>query len=46
MNTTLSRALRADKKLTFDWITTGDNDNSDCRHTEIKLDLGIRYVIP
>lgn len=46
MNATLSKALRADQKLTFEWVTTGDDDNSDCRHTEIKLDLGLRYVMP
>lgn len=46
MNAQLSQALRADKDLTFEWITTGDNDNSDCRHTEIDLGLELRYVMP
>lgn len=46
MNKILSQALQADNKLTFEWITTGDDDNSDCRHSEIDLSLGLRYVMP
>jgi len=46
MNVKLSTALRADQDLTFEWITTGDNDNTDCRHTQIDLGLELRYVMP
>lgn len=44
MDAILARALQKDRSLSFDWITTGDNDNSDCRHTEINLKLKLRYV--
>ena len=46
MNKTLSKALQNQNKLTFEWVTSGDDDNSDCRHTEINLSLGLRYVMP
>ncbi|MES2744487.1 MAG: hypothetical protein V4655_03630 [Bdellovibrionota bacterium] len=46
MKANLARSLQSDRKLTFDWITTGDNDDSDCRHTAINLKLNVRYVTP
>lgn len=44
MDAILAKSLQKDKRLTFDWITTGDDDNSDCRHTKIDLKLKLRYV--
>lgn len=46
MDAVLAKSLQKDQSLTFDWITIGDNDDSDCRHTEIKLNLKLRYVLP
>ena len=30
--------------LTFSMITTGDNDNTDCRHSPVNLELQVSYV--
>ncbi|MBC7659833.1 MAG: hypothetical protein H7249_09005 [Chitinophagaceae bacterium] len=46
MNLKLSEVLQDTNLLTFEWITTGDNDDSDCRHTEIDLNLNVSYVVP
>ncbi len=46
MKATLARSLQDERELSFQWITTGDNDDSDCRHTDIKLKLKLRYVKP
>lgn len=46
LNQNLANALQSQKSLRFDWTTTGDNDNSDCRHSPINLQLSIQYVVP
>ena len=46
MDALLAKSLQQDRALTFDWVTTGDNDDSDCRHTAINLKLKLRYVLP
>lgn len=46
MEAALAKSLQDERSLAFDWVTTGDNDNSDCRHTAIKLKLKLRYVKP
>ncbi len=46
MKATLARSLQNDRELNFEWITTGDNDDSDCRHTDINLKLKLRYAKP
>lgn len=44
MNRALARKLEAERTFDFSWITTGDNDNSDCRHSAISFDLEIQYI--
>ncbi|NRA65692.1 MAG: hypothetical protein HRU19_14480 [Pseudobacteriovorax sp.] len=34
------------KQATFKLISTGDNDEGDCEHTDFNLDLNVEYVIP
>lgn len=46
LNRRLASALQAQNVLRFDWITTGDNDNTDCRHSSINLQLSVQYVLP
>ena len=42
----LAVVLGTERKLDFSWITTGDNDDSDCRHSAIDLDVSLQYILP
>ncbi|HYX37805.1 MAG TPA: hypothetical protein VE954_32280 [Oligoflexus sp.] len=44
LSTSLAALLEEKNVLNFSWVTTGDNDDSDCRHTDIKLPLVMHYV--
>lgn len=45
MSEKLAVFLGRERKLNFSWITTGDNDSSDCRHSPIALDVKLQYVL-
>lgn len=45
MSENLALSLGRQRSLNFDWITTGDNDSSDCRHTAIQFDVKLQYVL-
>ncbi|HET9239078.1 MAG TPA: hypothetical protein VFO10_17600 [Oligoflexus sp.] len=40
----LATLLQNEDVLNFSWVTTGDNDDSDCRHTDIKIPVTMHYV--
>lgn len=40
----LAELLQAQQVLHFSWITTGDNDDSDCRHTDIAIPVVLHYL--
>ncbi len=40
----LATLLQDKRVLNFSWVTTGDNDDSDCRHTDIKIPVIMHYV--
>lgn len=44
LSSRLAQVLQSKNTLRFAWITTGDNDDSDCRHTDLTLPIRIRYV--
>jgi hypothetical protein len=44
LSASLATLLQNKEVLNFSWVTTGDNDDSDCRHTEIKLPVVMHYV--
>jgi hypothetical protein len=44
LSASLATLLQDKELLNFSWVTTGDNDDSDCRHTEIKLPVVMHYV--
>ncbi len=44
LSSSLATLLEEKDVLNFSWVTTGDNDDSDCRHTDIKLPLVMHYV--
>lgn len=44
LSANLAKLLQGQETLNFTWITTGDNDDSDCRHTNIKIPVVMHYV--
>ncbi len=44
LSSRLAQVLQNKNSLRFAWITTGDNDDSDCRHSDLSLPIRIRYV--
>jgi hypothetical protein len=44
LSASLATLLQDREILNFSWVTTGDNDDSDCRHTDIKLPVVLHYV--
>ncbi len=46
MTLALASRLASEKTLSFSWITTGDNDDSDCRHSEISFNMDVHYILP
>jgi|GEM_PF-5472764 len=40
----LASLLQEKEVLQFSWITTGDNDDSDCRHSDISLPIVMHYL--
>ncbi len=44
LSASLATLLQDKRILNFSWVTTGDNDDSDCRHTEIKIPVIMHYV--
>lgn len=41
----LAVLLKSEKRLRFSWITIGDNDDSDCRHTPLEIDVTASYLL-
>jgi hypothetical protein len=44
LSASLATLLQDKEVLNFSWVTTGDNDDSDCRHTDIKIPVTMHYV--
>lgn len=42
----LASRLAGEELLRFSWVTTGDNDDTDCRHSEISFTMDVHYVLP
>lgn len=42
----LSEKIQSEKRRELTFITTGDNNTSDCRHSEIRLSVNLAYVLP
>lgn len=44
LSNSLAQLLQKQEVLHFSWVTTGDNDDSDCRHTALSLPMVIHYL--
>lgn len=46
MTLDLASQLFGANRLLFSWVTTGDNDDTDCRHSPISFNMDVHYVLP